>query len=79
METAMPNYDVFIYRDFSDHFNVPVGIGTEAGMLGLGDDLHVVAIGRGVNEGKDGTLVLAHGSVPMSRVQALLDSLEPPQ
>ncbi|MDQ4082400.1 MAG: hypothetical protein M3123_05885, partial [Actinomycetota bacterium] len=64
------------YHDFSD----PRG-----GLLSLGDDageklgpsfagLHVVAVGAPVHEGKSGTVILAHNTQPMEKLQRLVGS-----
>jgi len=73
----MPIYDLLVYHDFTDHLNTsPPPIGARAGDW-FGDafpDLHVVAVGPGIREGRV-TVVLAHGERHMEAVQALLDGM----
>jgi hypothetical protein len=75
----MPNYDLLSYRDFHDTTDDdgPLKIGDSASRLGIFEDLHVVAIGAPIYEGKDATIVLAHSSHPMERFQKLLDRVDP--
>jgi hypothetical protein len=56
-------YDLLIYHDFSDTFDTQIQVGDSARVLGF-EDLHVVALGPPIHEGKDRTLVLAHGARP---------------
>jgi hypothetical protein len=68
------NYDLLIYHDFTDTFDSPLTVGDSARALGF-EDMHVVALGPPIHEGKDRTIVLAHGARPMREMQALI-SLE---
>jgi hypothetical protein len=70
----MPNYDLLIYRDF-DSIDIELHLGTPASAIGPGEDMHVVAIGPPIHSGKDATVVLAHGSRRMERIQEVLDNL----
>ena len=44
-------YDLLIYRDFSDTFDTEIQVGDSARVLGF-EDLHVVALGPPIHEGK---------------------------
>jgi hypothetical protein len=66
-------YDLLIYHDFTDTFEQPVRVGDSAAIFGQKfADLHVVALGPGIHEGRR-TVVLAHGDRPMTEVQALIE------
>jgi hypothetical protein len=73
-------YDLFVYHDLSDSTPStggsvpPVGAPAEQWFGEIGRDRHVVAVGRGIHEGRM-TVVLAHGARPMPEVQNLLDTL----
>jgi hypothetical protein len=63
--------DLLVYHDFTDTGDAVLRVGESAASLGY-PDLHVAAIGPPIHEGKERTVVLAHGARPMPRVQELL-------
>jgi hypothetical protein len=71
--------DLLVYHDLTDNVGADLTLGVDAGPE-FGEAFtgyHIVAVGRGVNPGKDKTVVLAFGSKPMAEVQALLDKIPP--
>jgi hypothetical protein len=66
-------YDLLVYHDFTDTFDQSVRVGESAAIFGKQfADLHVVALGPGIHDGRR-TVVLAHGDSPMTEVQALIE------
>lgn len=71
---TMPNYDLLIYRDMTDHVNeTPPSVGDRADFLAE-PEMYVAAIGPPIHEGKDATIVLKHDHRPDAEIQKLLDA-----
>lgn len=75
MAANAPLYDLLVYHDMSDTaHDSPPPVGTDAGQW-FGDsfkDMHVVAVGPGIHQGRT-TVVVAHSHHPMDDVQQFLD------
>jgi hypothetical protein len=70
-------YDLLVYHDMDDPIHDrPPSVGQDAGEW-FGDtfkDMSVVAVGKGIHEGRI-TVVVAHGHGPMEEIQKVLDGL----
>lgn len=79
MSNQRVGIDLLVYHDLTDNVGANLTVGADAGAE-FGEPFagyHIVAVGRGVNPGKDKTVVLAFGNRPMSEIQALLDKIQP--
>jgi hypothetical protein len=67
--------DLLVYHDMTDYTGANLTEGADAGKE-FGDTFagyRIVAVGAPINEGKDVTVVLAHGRRPWEEFQALLE------
>jgi hypothetical protein len=69
--------DLLVYHDMTDYTGAELRVGADAGSV-FGDTFKgysIVALGPPTNEGKDVTVVLAHGARPMEGMQSVLDRM----